>query len=225
MGCAGFHKTAAAPRDMKRDMATAPRVETRAAGSPLRGLTREAETPGSQRKRHGIFGDESPSYRTDKSIKNDQRHIVDKRKFCSDSRKTIESSGDFLARIAAEDALRPTTACTPRHNLLLSSGLSLKLPARDYLFGDLLCTTSRWLIYGETGVGKTLFALELAGAVASGKPFLAWEGIRRARVMYLDGEMPAETFKERMQLVAEGATVLGHSRSSREPLPHPLSRI
>jgi RecA-family ATPase len=66
-----------------------------------------------------------------------------------------------------------------------------------------LCTTSRWLIYGETGVGKTLFALELAGAVASGKPFLAWEGIRRARVMYLDGEMPAETFKERMQLVAD----------------------
>src|ERR1700722_17762248 len=43
MGYASFHETAAAPRDMKRDMGTAGRVETRAAGSPLRGLTREAE--------------------------------------------------------------------------------------------------------------------------------------------------------------------------------------
>ena len=128
----------------------------------------------------------------------------------------IESAAEFRARIAPEDAQRAPTACSPRHHLLLSSWLTLKLPPRDYLFGNLLCTTSRWLIYGETGVGKTLFALELAGAVASGKPFLAWEGIRRARVMYLDGEMPAETFKERMELVADqyGSTLelFGYNR-------------
>ena len=35
------------------------------------------------------------------------------------------------------------------------------------------------------------------------RPFLDWGGRRQARVMYLDGEMPAETFKERMQLIAE----------------------
>jgi hypothetical protein len=96
-----------------------------------------------------------------------------------------------------------TEVFEPRRNLLLSAWLSRQLPPRDYLLGNVLCTTSRWMIYGETGVGKTLFALDLAGAVASGKPFLDWEGIRPGRVMYLDGEMPAETFKERMQLIAD----------------------
>lgn len=96
-----------------------------------------------------------------------------------------------------------TEAFEPRRNLLLSAWLDQQLPPRDYLLGNVLCTTSRWMIYGETGVGKTLFALDLAGAVTSGTPFLNWAGIRPSRAMYLDGEMPAETFKERMQLVAD----------------------
>jgi hypothetical protein len=32
--------------------------------------------------------------------------------------------------------------------------------------------------------------------------FLIWPGQRRVRVMYLDGELSMETFKERMQLIA-----------------------
>jgi hypothetical protein len=90
----------------------------------------------------------------------------------------------------------------PRKALLLSSWLARKLPPRDYLLGKLLCTTSRWILYGETGIGKTLFALDIAGSVASGNGLLNWDGRdRSARVMYLDGEMPAETFKERMELI------------------------
>ena len=56
----------------------------------------------------------------------------------------------------------------------------------------------------------------MAGAMASAGSFLGWEGKRRARVMYLDGEMPAETFKERMQLVAdecgENISLFGYNR-------------
>jgi hypothetical protein len=92
----------------------------------------------------------------------------------------------------------------PRKELLLSSWLKRDLPQRDYLLGGVICTTSRWLVFGDTGIGKTLLALGIAGAVASGRSFLNWEGSgRRARVMYLDGEMPAETHKERMALIAE----------------------
>jgi RecA-family ATPase len=92
----------------------------------------------------------------------------------------------------------------PRSELLLASWLRRPLPPRDFFLGNVLCSTSRWILWGETGVGKTLFALDLAAAVASGKAFLGWEGRRRgARVMYLDGEMPAETFKERMEFVAQ----------------------
>jgi hypothetical protein len=96
------------------------------------------------------------------------------------------------------------TQFVPRRDLMLSAWLTRALPERDYLLGGVLCTTSRWLIFGATGIGKTLFGFEIAGAVASGSPFLDWQGRQTpGRVMYLDGEMPAETVKERMALLAE----------------------
>ena len=78
----------------------------------------------------------------------------------------------------------------PRRDLLLASWLERDIPPRDYLLGSVLCTTSRWLMFGETGVGKSLLGGDMGGAVASGSPLLGWGGRRRARVMYLDGEMP-----------------------------------
>jgi RecA-family ATPase len=59
-------------------------------------------------------------------------------------------------------------------------------------------------VYGETGVGKTLLGVDIAATVAAGADFLNWNGSGKpARVMYLDGEMPAETFKERMEVIAK----------------------
>jgi hypothetical protein len=103
------------------------------------------------------------------------------------------------------------------HDLLLSSWLNRDLPPRDYLLGNVMCTTSRWLVWGETGVGKTLFALDLASAVASGGSFLGWEARGRpACVAYFDGELPAETFKERLQFIAsrygEDLNLYGYNR-------------
>jgi RecA-family ATPase len=110
---------------------------------------------------------------------------------------------------------KPRLVC--ERDLLLSSWLQRELPPRDYLLGNIMCTTSRWLIWGETGVGKTLFALDLAAAVASGKSFLGWEARGRpARVSYFDGELPAETFKERMHFMAsrygEELNLYGYNR-------------
>ncbi len=108
-----------------------------------------------------------------------------------------------------------------REDLLLSAWLTRELPLRDYLLGNVFCTTSRWLIFGDTGVGKTLFAVSMAGAIAAAASFLGWEGKRRARVMYLDGEMPAETFKERMQLIAaefgDDLAIFGYNRDVLDP--------
>jgi len=107
-------------------------------------------------------------------------------------RKNLPKALQFIARQVKRAAL------------LLSAWVKREIPPRDYILGNVLCTTSRWLIYGETGVGKTLVGMDMAAAAAAGSGFLNWpgSGIRR-RVMYLDGELPAETFKERMQLVAE----------------------
>jgi hypothetical protein len=103
---------------------------------------------------------------------------------------------EFEARVERE--FRETRA-----PLLTSNWLKLTLPPRDYLIGDLLCTTSRWILVGDTGIGKTLFSLDLAAAVSGGVGMLDWQGTgKERRVMYLDGEMPAETFKERIEVVA-----------------------
>ncbi len=103
-----------------------------------------------------------------------------------------------------------------RTELLISAWRSRQIPPRDYLQGEVFCTTSRWLVYGDTGVGKTLFTMDLAGSMASGNAFLGWEGKRKARVMYLDGEMPDETFKERMILIGDlygdGIALYGYNR-------------
>jgi hypothetical protein len=89
-----------------------------------------------------------------------------------------------------------------RASLLLSAWLARDIPLRDYLLGGVICTTSRWFIWGETGIGKTLIGMDMAAAMAAASNFLRWAGQRRSRVMYLDGELPVETFKERMQLIA-----------------------
>ena len=96
-----------------------------------------------------------------------------------------------------------------RRALLVSAWRKRELPGRDYLLENVFCTTSRWLISGDTGIGKTLFANELGFAMGASANFLNWHGVARSlppRIMYLDGEMPAETMKERIE---EAATIYG----------------
>lgn len=98
---------------------------------------------------------------------------------------------------------RSLSSPSDHDDLTVEAWLRRELPARDYLFKNVLCTTSRWIINGETGVGKTLFGLELGFAAAAGSDFLSWKGGRPCRVMYLDGEMPAETLQERIRSAAD----------------------
>ena len=121
-------------------------------------------------------------------------------------------------RITARDC-RLTTRPPPnvrgrRDNLLLAAWLTREIPPRDYLLGNVFCTTSRWLIFGDTGVGKTLLALVDGGRDGGGARVPRLGGRRRARIMYLDGEMPAETFKERMQLIADSTARISRSTAT-----------
>jgi RecA-family ATPase len=110
------------------------------------------------------------------------------------------ADADFgQAQPNGEDPLAPPP---DRSRLILSAWLDRDIPPCDYLLGGVMCTTSRWFIYGETGIGKTLFSMEFTAAMAAAAKFLRWPAQRRARVMYLDGEMPVETFQERMKLIA-----------------------
>jgi Bifunctional DNA primase/polymerase, N-terminal/AAA domain len=89
-----------------------------------------------------------------------------------------------------------------RDELRLDAWLKRDIPPPDFLSGEVIHTASRILIVGETGIGKTLFNLDWAAAVAAGEDFLNWGGRRRCRVMYLDGEMSDSLFKERLEIVA-----------------------
>ncbi len=108
-----------------------------------------------------------------------------------------------------------------RDNLLVAAWRERELPPRDYLSGEVLCSTSRVLLNGATGIGKTLFSLDWGAAIAAGADFLDWEGRRPARVIYLDGELPAETFKERMELIGnhygDDIALFGYSRDVLAP--------
>ena len=73
----------------------------------------------------------------------------------------------------------------------------------DFLLGDLLSTTSRTLLIGPTGIGKSNFSLAINYAAAAGLAYLHWAARRPARVLYIDGEMSARLTKDRLQEAAQ----------------------
>ncbi|HUN99033.1 MAG TPA: AAA family ATPase, partial [Bradyrhizobium sp.] len=70
-------------------------------------------------------------------------------------------------------------------------------PSTRFL-GDVITDDSRASISAQTGIGKTLFMMQMAIGMASGQGFLHWECDRPARVLILDGEMPTDLIKERL---------------------------
>jgi hypothetical protein len=110
----------------------------------------------------------------------------------------MRNVNDFIAEA---EPLGETGSANRAFNL--AEWLKRKLPKPDYLLGNLLCTTSRILLYAPTGLGKTMFGMGLSMAAANGNGFLHWEGIRTARVLFIDGEMPRELLQERLQSESE----------------------
>jgi hypothetical protein len=60
--------------------------------------------------------------------------------------------------------------------------------ALSVLGGGLLPVTGLAFIHASSGIGKTLFALQLSACVALGRPFFRWDTFPR-RVLYLQGEL------------------------------------
>jgi hypothetical protein len=80
-----------------------------------------------------------------------------------------------------------------------SAWLKRTTMAVDRLLGDVITTTTRAFIVGRTGIGKTLLGIAFAVAMALGIGFLHWRSNRPARVLYFDGEMPAELLIQRLR--------------------------
>jgi hypothetical protein len=74
------------------------------------------------------------------------------------------------------------------------------LPPIDPLLGEFVTTTSRILLSGPTGIGKTNVLMGATMALADGGDFLHWRGCGRPRqALYVDGEMSRRLFKARLE--------------------------
>ncbi len=105
--------------------------------------------------------------------------------------------------------------------LALGDWLSRDLPEPDYLLGEWLATTSRALLTGTTGLGKTNLMMAMSFAVAAGTSFLHWRGHRPRKVLYIDGEMSRRLFRQRLADAARraGCRPEGLFALSREDVP------
>ena len=89
------------------------------------------------------------------------------------------------------NAIRLTT-------ISLNEFARLDLPKREYVLSPILPARSLAMLYAGRGVGKTRVGMGLSYAVASGGEFLRWKADKPRRVLYVDGEMPAELMQERV---------------------------
>lgn len=83
--------------------------------------------------------------------------------------------------------------------------LQLVLRPKRYLLEPWFPERGLAMVYAPRGVGKTLFALGMAYAVASGGTFLGFRAPEPRRVLYVDGEMPVEVMQERLAAIEQGS--------------------
>lgn len=85
--------------------------------------------------------------------------------------------------------------------------LHKEFPPRDMLLSPWLESQSLSMIYAARGVGKTHFALNIAHALATGGSFLGWQATAPTPVLYIDGEMPAPSLQERLELISKASGI------------------
>jgi len=86
--------------------------------------------------------------------------------------------------------------------------LACRFKERQHLLFPWLREQENAMVYADTGVGKSMFALSTALTVAGGGEFLGWKPERREdgaswRVLYIDGEMHIGDIQERAGLLLD----------------------
>lgn len=84
----------------------------------------------------------------------------------------------------------------------LADLLATNMPKRDYLLSPWLREQESCLVWAAAGVGKTMFTLSLALAIAGGGSLMGWSSSRPRRVLLIDGEMPLDDLQDRLRMLA-----------------------
>lgn len=65
--------------------------------------------------------------------------------------------------------------------------------------GYVICEQDMVMLFAPRGVGKSMFAMGLSIALATGGEFLCWKARRPIKVLYIDGEMPGRRVQKRLR--------------------------
>ncbi|MGA7384684.1 MAG: hypothetical protein WBW81_08365, partial [Methylocella sp.] len=93
----------------------------------------------------------------------------------TDAAAFFQSGAERLERrsVRSEEPLPPEPN---REELLAAHWIRRELPPRDHLLGALVCTTSRILMFGPTGIGKTITGMMAGGLWLPLKTFSTGSG-------------------------------------------------
>ena len=91
------------------------------------------------------------------------------------------------------------------------------IPEREPVLGNWLMEGDLGFVFAERGAGKTMLSLGMATAIATGTACGPWKAHKARKVLYVDGEMPAESTENLLRGMGanENLFVLNH-----EPLFH-----
>lgn len=135
------------------------------------------------------------------------------------SKKAVPSATDSTAFLNTKTNSQIVTQNTNNSESLKSTirpvsiaeFIKMDFPPRENLLGNWLPMQGLVMVYAPRGIGKTFFALNVAYAIASGGGFLCWKSPKAHKVLYIDGEMPAQTMQDRLM----GVTV-SHEKEAQE---------
>jgi hypothetical protein len=65
------------------------------------------------------------------------------------------------------------------------------------LLGDVITSSTRSFLIGNTGIGKTILTYAMVAGMATGRGFLHWTCDRPSKWLIIDGEMPSNLIKAR----------------------------
>jgi hypothetical protein len=111
------------------------------------------------------------------------------------------TSDDLLAAMLSAETIREAEkswADALNESVVTANELAgLELRPRKKLLGDWFCEGDLGFIFAFRGVGKTWFALAIAQAISKGGKLGDWQAHERVKVLYIDGEMPADLMRDR----------------------------
>jgi hypothetical protein len=132
--------------------------------------------------------------------------------------KTVDHSSTVVYEHFEAEQRKPPNKKSKLKMPTLAQLLTSTFEHRRHLLHPWLREQESCMVYADTGVGKSLFALSAALAVTGGGEFLGWSpeekpGGQGWRVLYVDGEMHITDIQERAKMLLDAVAGIDRDRA------------